>query len=623
MNNNEGIVYKDTYYEDFKGSKYEYIRETIHDSRQQGIGKSYRIIQQVIEEKDKNHVIIAPSHALLDEYCIHFENAEVEHVKLMGFKKTCSILRDKKNPDYEDVLNFYDVKKLFPYTICMLMGCKDSGNCQYKKQWSSIYDENRNICKTVLLPANLLPLIDFQEFSGEVFVDEVCDDVIFEFEYNRVNALKQFDKLKKYIDVLKHSKHPTMQYMSPEEYIEIRHALENKNVSALHKYKILIHESIYLHNKHLLEKYPSMKREIKANNLCTLRINEIIINLEFSHREKKLQPDERKWEWECKVEGGIRELAILDAGEQDSMTVVRKIEVIENLLSLGKCWNIESPYIDFQSVELGWDDEDFDFYGYLEQMKICTVPDVYCRPQIRKIDFQQYMMYNHLNSRTKIHFSDATFAQRKLLHVELIMSFKKLFPEYLCRCEVLTQHIKMDSTLWIPMRINCKFNKSNMEDDMQEHGKSIQNKITYLKKQGKKPCILTYKTCLRSSGTLFGCTAYYYGSAGGVNTYEEYDVLIVIGTHRPPEAWFEQQWNKYYGSKRGKMPALRWVVDEKERTSYPSDDTLKLIYLCLWIPKDIENLLHRVRPTRHNVDIYYYGYNVPEDMKRQMDVKYF
>lgn len=635
MKNNN--IIKSVFYEDeIKGKR---IRTTIHDGRAAGLGKSYRVINKVIKNKDRNHLIIAPRHDLLDEYTNAFDEGEVAYAKLEGFKKSCTVMLNAKDPAYDDVIYMYDKKKALPYTICMSVKCKHQDNCKYKKQWADIRDEDNNICKTVLMPANLLPVVELSEFSGQIFIDENCDDIEpFKFNFNAKDIQVQIRKLEKYHPK---STYNNMGYMNAQEFEDLKNAISNMHVPTLNRLQAICEETIYQYNLHVIEKSSRLGVKFICRNLCNLRVSNIITCLDFYLREMKHDVNDTKWNWTCKVEGAIRDLSIYntrinacslqirnkmdefdDAFFEKLVLEKKKIELMNDLMVWGQNYRIDSPNVDF-SKEYDWDK--VDLYSFLEGMLNFQLPIPHkSESMTMEIYFPQSIKYKHLNSFTTLNFSDTTFRYRTEYYIQDILKFKQLFPEYKVKCELIEQEVHTDSVILFPSNNNCRFPKGSLKKQWKAYKKEIQNRISYLKKQGKNPCILTYMDLIKKDdGTLCGVPAYHFGSAGGVNCYQEHDALIVVGTFLPSEDWFQKNWNRYYAAERGVMPTLSWDVDEKKRTTLPSDATLLQMFKSLWLPDKIYNAVHRVRPVRHPVDIYWYGNNAPEILQAEMNVRFF
>jgi hypothetical protein len=497
--------------------------------------------------------------------------------------------------------------------------------CLCKQAWGKYHfekEEGKPI--TVLIPSDLIIVFDFMDFAN-IYVDEVCTREI-TLSFNESDILEQLDKLINIKPRNQYNNHPTMQYITDAECEYVKNAIISRNPEKLYKYKKVIDDSIYLYNEYLLTKKLRMMKNktIVAKKLCNLRISTIIMYLEFATRGEKVTLMEREWQWQCKVNDALRQMA---AVEHEDNTLMLQYEIADDMMIEGFKYGIISPEVNYKDEYI---DDTTNPYDVVEKMQIYESPKAISIIDDIDVQFHEMMMYKQLNYRKPITYIDATFAARKTLYIELILKFKKLFPEYICKCEIIEQNAEINSNIWIPTKYNCKFNKPNkfnkftLEDDFQLYRKVIENKVSYIKNQGKNPCILTYKSQIKAKdNTLFGCPALHYGSAGGINKFENNDVLVVIGTYRPPRDWFKKQWDMYYGAQHGKMPSLKWTVDKENRTSYPTDDRLSQLFHDLWIPKEIENIIHRVRPTRHDVDIYWFGYNIPESFKNLFNIRFF
>ena len=118
---------------------------------------------------------------------------------------------------------------------------------------------------------------------------------------------------------------------------------------------------------------------------------------------------------------------------------------------------------------------------------------------------------------------------------------------------------------------------------------------------------------------LFGVSALWYGMGAGVNSFQHHDTMFVYGTFLMPESFYTPIWNRYYQEEYGEMPRLTYELDEVVRTWLPTNPQLRMLYNAFVMPI-VYNLIHRVRMTRSPTDLYYYGWNLPEPLQREMDV---
>ncbi|AFV22856.1 hypothetical protein Mpsy_0647 [Methanolobus psychrophilus R15] len=616
-NNYNPEVYKSILYEDSTQFP-QYLSKSIHDSRMQGLGKSYDVIQKVIKNRNKNNLVIAPFHDLLDEYVTKFTKAGVENVKIIGYEKSCLLMQNVLDKMYKDIKKMHQENNLSPSTICRLIECGLSKDCPFKQAWTK-YIEFREVGTpiTVLIPMDLIIVFDFRDFDN-IFVDEVNERPL-KLKFSESNIIDQLTKLIKIKPRDKFNHHETMHYIKDEEMAIVIQAIIDRNTAPLFKYKNVLENTIYLHNEYLITtKLKAIKNKLTvAKQLCNLRISTIITYLEFYNRKARVEQNNLSWRWECLLENGLRQLAAV-ANEPNALCLQH--DIVDDMIVEGAKCGFRLPTFNYM-YQFNYDENPFDAIDAMRNYEVKKVEPITLDIELQ---FHELMMYKQLDYFKTITYIDATFAKRKSLYKELILQFKELFPEYTCICEIIEQDAEINSNIWIPKNFNCKFNKSDMQDDLKAYQKIIQNKITYLKNLGKKICILTYQNQIKKDDkTLFGCPALHFGSAGGINKFENNDVLFVIGTYRPPEDWFRKQWNLYYAARHGEMPSLRWIVDEKNRTSYPSNEMLNYLFQSIWIPIQTENIIHRVRPSRHDVDVYWFGYNIPESFKNLFNVKFF
>lgn len=134
-----------------------YINNVIH-AEQPGSGKSTYMIDQINSEKSKRHLIIGPTHELLEEL---ESKIKIPFKVICGFEHGCPKYNDKKYPQIKEM---HDAK-VPAYAICMRLKC--AGRCRYREQFAFL--KNKKI--SIGIPVNLLVIVNFDDFD-RIFVEE-------------------------------------------------------------------------------------------------------------------------------------------------------------------------------------------------------------------------------------------------------------------------------------------------------------------------------------------------------------------------------------------------------------------------------------------------------------------
>lgn len=162
-----------------------------------------------------------------------------------------------------------------------------------------------------------------------------------------------------------------------------------------------------------------------------------------------------------------------------------------------------------------------------------------------------------------------------------------------------------------------KFNKEIRKVTIKEskaNVKRIKEKYKQrYRRKGKeaKIAVLTYK-CLIQDDKFAGLPAFHFGANHGVNTFKDFDVLIVIGSYIPNPKSLKKLYNQYYPEKdivkvnfKGKPIGISYVFN---------DPNVQKIYEAHFELDEVDGI-HRIRPLlSENKEIYIFGY-VPSTFK--------
>ena len=609
-----------------------------------GSGKSTSIRNETIQKNGKD-LIFAPTHALLDEYEKAFRAAGHDCVHVYGLKESCQILKndpEHKSEDAQKILKMHE-QGVFAHLICTCMSCPHADRCKYHEQWHEVRDEEGQIRKTVLAPANLINIFDFKDFSGGgVIVEE--NNVNAELPalaFDEEKVINDLRKMQKFIinSFNIKSRVPLLNYRDLEYVIS---AIKKKNTGPLHQYRQSADETIRHYNLNVIND-ATESLDSRIERLCLIRMNNVIMYLYFFNRKKEYTAKEDKFKFECTIDGAIREMSIIDEmilswkddkdrliNYQDNSGRPPK-DVLEtwfdneiNALETHRKQVIDSV-IDFATTHgVSTTNTESDPYIMLEKLKHEQIISKQPLTNDIELNFTDALFYKHMNSYVTVTMADTEIQFREDFFMKDIFNFQRFFPDYKVRVTVKnTERKNPDSRLICCSRdpyfrnffdfddkIKDKEIKKQREEEIKKINEHIRNKIKYLVKQGKKVCVLSHKPNLTSKGTLFGVPAFYYGYPVGTNDFSDFDVLIVYGTFNPGDKGYRDHWDKYYKLEHGEMPKIVYESNKLKRTFLPKDERLRRIYDAFITPI-VYNLVHRVRLLNHPVDVYWHGYNIP------------
>ena len=595
-----------------------------------GLGKSTRIRNNIIE-KDGQWFIVVPTHALGDEYEEILTEAGHDCVHLHGFGEACSILQDaKSHPQEVQTILYMQEHGVFAHLICEELGCSRD-DCKFRQQWRDLRNMDGNIQKTVIAPGEYINFFEFSQFEG-VYIEENHEKAsIPPLTFDEKHIVSNLKRMQDYVRTVKRCE----SYIDPLTYSELKKviaAVEKKDIGLLRQYAYQTDFTIHKYNVGIIAQGDDLNRKI--GKLCLIRMNNIVMYLDFHRRKQAYQEKEEKWIFDCSVDNAIRQLAVIDA----------EIEIMNSVIDSDseREWNVakleEQKQVIVDSViayarELGLHDKYFkpnvetdDIFNFLRELKgkkprrkNTDTPSIY-------LTFKDSLLYQMLSSYTPpLVWANAELQFNHEFFIRDVNIFKKLFPEFNAHVVLETAEVKALGRIIYPSihtgaHFRNFFKNEAKQDEVKLFDKHIQNKITYRNDKDEDSCVLTFKDHIPKNGKLFGVPAYPYGpGSAGVNTYENHDNLFVRGTFLMPESFYTPIWNRYYRDEYGEMPKLTYELDEAARTWLPANPQMREIYNGFAMPQ-IYNSIHRVRMMRHEVTVFYYAWNLPEPLKHEMDV---
>jgi hypothetical protein len=608
--------------------------------------KNVRIITGVPDDEvmnsivntEGNNLILGHNHAILSEYEKALQAAGKDCVHIYGFKSRCKILlNDHETQDAKDVLKMYK-EGVPPYAICTYMGCGDNG-CEYPPMWRETREEGV-IAKTILAPSNYAPIFNFDEFNNVFIIGDNTNVRLFPLKFNEEKIITNLRKLEKY--VLEHIKD---EYLLKYDDLElIIQAIQNKDVVTLYAYIRRTDDAIRRYNVHLMseeneEDESDENLDSKIEQACIIRMSNVIMYLDFYKRKQRHQAKEDRYKLECLIEGAFRELALSDGelhswkqhqqrllNHPDQEEVRQTLEFTEKEihdLQIHK----EQIVREVESFAMfhGFSDifslpPDTDLYRRLERLKNKQITE---QPKTEDIpvNFPDALFYRHLSSSMPVTIQNTEIQFRQSFFLEDIFNFQKLFPEYKSRVTIQNTEKKNPDSKLILGKFNGMYSRKFFEDprykdEREKLEKHHQNKLQYLDRQGKNPCTITY-SFLIVNGKYLGYPAYGFGTPTGITKYEKHDAVLVLGTHMPGNSIYHKMWDRYFALEHGEMPKIEFVKNDVQRTYVPNDERLKRIFDAFIMPQTYAAICN-VRPHDSAVEIYWYGYNIPEPLFHEL-----
>ena len=255
--------------------------------------------------------------------------------------------------------------------------------------------------------------------------------------------------------------------------------------------------------------------------------------------------------------------------------------------------------------------------------------DAYKGDAYSQLTWLEVIMFKQMRSNVSVIFTDTMLQFKHEEFVEKIRRFQQRFPEYTQRT-ILHYTAETNKASVIKQVPTNAFFTGYVKADLK--GQSSAKKFISNQKAkhpDKKICVLTYKKLITNDKhkiqgkeyTFMGCDAFWFGSAGGINKFEDYDLLVVIGTYMPPTPWYKDMWAETYPSIPFPYADEEFLFEtsEDKREVMPADSKLRTMFQNRWIP-EIYNCVHRIRPLSHDVEIQWFGKNIPHALERELSV---
>ncbi|ADI73268.1 hypothetical protein Metev_0343 [Methanohalobium evestigatum Z-7303] len=229
------------------------------------------------------------------------------------------------------------------------------------------------------------------------------------------------------------------------------------------------------------------------------------------------------------------------------------------------------------------------------------------------------IFYKQMESGKNIVYNSASFRKHQFFHH--LRMFREIFPQYSPVIRLYHTEHSNPNTHIIRMTKDRAIYKSWMlsyfDDYSDRLWKLVKNKRY---NQNKDVCFLTYKYLIENKldkhgltkeNTIFGSQAFWFGAGHGINTYEGFDVLIVFGDHLAGSQHYREYFLAYYP--RDDLPNF----DDVDK-GIPQDRRLLEQFYAFQL--DIYDAVHRLRPLKNNITIYWFGLYIPPELLNEFSV---
>lgn len=160
-----------------------HVNNVIH-AEQPGSGKSTYMIDQINSNHSKRHLIIGPTHELLEEL---ESKIDVPFKVICGFEHGCAKYGKNEYPEIEKMHK----DRVPAYAICIRHSCV--GRCRYREQFQHLKDKEYSIG----IPINLLVIVDFNAFD-RIYVEESTQkNGQYEDEMKKIEVYKEWKKVQR------------------------------------------------------------------------------------------------------------------------------------------------------------------------------------------------------------------------------------------------------------------------------------------------------------------------------------------------------------------------------------------------------------------------------------------
>lgn len=563
---------------------------------QAGMGKNFSVINIIASHPENNYLYIANTHDIIAEMAkkIRAINSEANVVIIKGFERCCPLMATKDEPDNKKtdeckkIIGFLD-KDVPKSAICYRMGCVTE-LCPYKQQWKDIRNEKGLICATALITLNSMVGFDFGEFE-EVYVDEDHDsNGSHDTEYKHLRTMKEFRKLK---DTVR-----------PDTMNELNRCLIEKDGEGLSEMADEIDAEIFEYNQQSCKDTKKLVDKTFVERLIKVNANKIAMHYIFESKERKDRAE--RLIVQCDRDVNTQD----DHESRYTLYPMADEEDIEEYETM-KC-NVKANKIALNMV----------LTKDLKELK-----DAYKGNGSTELSWLEVIFFKQMKSDSTVIFTDTMLQFKCDEFVGKIREFQKHFPSFTQRTILHYTEEKNKTTVITQNPKNAYFT-GYVEGDLK--GTSpVRNYIRNIRNRqpNKKICVLTYKKLITDDidkiegkeYKFMGADAFWFGSAGGINKFEKYDILVVVGTYMPPSEWYEDEWANTYSDPLPLNEKGEIEFTETLTGKFPTDRRLNVIFNDRWLPT-VYNCVHRIRPLSHDVEIQWFGKNIPNGLHNELSV---
>lgn len=230
------------------------------------------------------------------------------------------------------------------------------------------------------------------------------------------------------------------------------------------------------------------------------------------------------------------------------------------------------------------------------------------------INYQQFLFWKQMEEKNiPINYNCAAFMKNEFLWN--LKSFQETFSNYTGEVEIITSNEKNKKSKIIKIN-NSGYYREHVENQLKRSKDKIIKFIRNEKYNKKhKVVILTYKFLVeKNNGQLFGCPAIWFGGKHGMNTFRNYDTMIVFGTFLTSPKAYEEYFEEHHPDED--IPNFSETITE-DGVKIPADERLQIYYKERY-EQDVYDSIHRLRPLTRDVTIYFFGNNIPEKLKDEL-----
>lgn len=241
--------------------KYKTTYKNYINAQQPGTGKTTKLIEELESITEGQDLVIASNHNFLAELK---SNLKREMVIMKGFSKGCA--RYNENANEGKLIKKMHDEQVPNKVICACMKCKC--RCHYREQFDKYKEPNI----VVGMPVQLIHLYDdFSNFNSVHIEERVQGD--YDIQWDTKKILKEIYKLKTYFGSKKFNQ--VIEYINTKNYANLFNESEN------------IQKIVEKYNMDVVKYFEKMPNNKFINQICKLKINNLLMFLEFEDRRKK------------------------------------------------------------------------------------------------------------------------------------------------------------------------------------------------------------------------------------------------------------------------------------------------------------------------------------------------